>query len=584
MQLTSRLLFRLLPMQIFLALSSSLNSIISGLFATNFVGTDAMTAVGLYNPINMFIYAISTMLVGGATIMCGKYMGRDEQDKVQNVFSLGNLLALLVALVFIALLVVAGIFNLTGVLADNDPVVQPLFNRYLIGQSFGVLPLLLGNQLAAFLSIENKAGRTTVASFVYVAVNVALNFVFVAHFHMESFGLALASAIGSWAFFLVQAVYFLSPGAELKLLSRDINWGETMQIVKIGVPGAASYGYQTIRGLVVNELLMFYVGSEGVSGFTASDGLLRLGWTIPVGMMAVSRMVISISVGEEDKQTLADVMRNMFRRFLPLMCAIIAVVIACAVPLTKLYYRDASADVFGYTVWGFRLLPLSMPLSIICMHFTVYAQSMGKQVLVHLLSVLDGVICVASFTALLIPFVGMNSVYIANVLNGVVTTIVVFAYPIIKYKRLPRNMEEILVIPEGFGVEEDQRMDISVKSIEDVVSVARDVQTFCSERGVDRKRAYYAGLFLEEMAGNVIDHGFKKDNKNHSIDIRVAKKDDDVIMRIKDDCVPFDPATRRELTDPEDEAKNIGIRMVYKLTDRIEHKNMLGLNVLTVRI
>ena len=35
---------------------------------------------------------------------------------------------------------------------------------------------------------------------------------------------------------------------------------------------------------------------------------------------------------------------------------------------------------------------------------------------------------------------------------------------------------------------------------------------------------------------------------------------------------------------PEDITKNIGIRMVYSMTDNIDYQNILGLNVLTLRI
>ena len=225
-----------------------------------------------------------------------------------------------------------------------------------------------------------------------------------------------------------------------------------------------------------------------------------------------------------------------------------------------------------------------MPLSIICLHFACYAQSSGKQVLVHLLSLLDGVVCVAGFTALLIPGIGMNSIYIANILNGVVTAIVIVVYSIICNKRMPKNMDELMVIPDDFGVSEDERMDLSVRKIEEVTAVSTSVKTFCEKRGIDERRSYHASLFLEEMVGNVVDHGFTKDKKNHSVDIRVVHKNDDLILRIKDDCIPFDPADRRKMLDPADITKNIGIRMVYKLADRIEHKNMLGLNVLTVRL
>ena len=583
MRLTTHLLFRLLPMQILIALIGSVNSIVSGLFATNFVGTEAMTAVGLYTPLNMFIFAISTMLVGGATILCGKYMGRNEQEKVQNVFTLGNVLAIVIALLFVALYILFGAFDLTGFMT-KDPVVRPLFNSYLIGQSIGLAPLLLGNLMASFLSIENRANLSTVASFIYICVNVILNYIFVDKMQMQAFGLALASSLGLWVYFLVQAQYFLRKGAELSFFKGKLSCSEIGQIVKIGIPGAATYAYQTARAFIVNGLMLAYVGTEAVSAFTASDNLLRIAWALPQGMLAVSRMLISISMGEEDKQTLEDVMRNMFKRFLPLMASVCAVIIICAVPLTRLYYRDASDPVYMMTVWGFRILPLCMPLSVICMHFVCYAQASDKQVLVHLLSILDGVICVAGFTALLIPHIGMNSVYIANVLNGTVTTIVIIVYAVIMKKHFPKNMEDLMVIPEGFGVSDDEKMDLTVRRIDEVVTVSGEVGEFCRRRGLDDKRSYMAALFLEEMAGNVVEHGFTKDSKNHSIDIRVIHRDDDLILRIKDDCRPFDPGTRKELRDPSDITKNVGIRMVYRMAHHMEYKNMLGLNVLTVHI
>ena len=78
--------------------------------------------------------SISLILVGGSAILCGKYMGRNEQEKMQNVFSLNLALSLLIALLFITLFIVCGLFDLTGPITD-DPAVRPLFNRYLLGQA-----------------------------------------------------------------------------------------------------------------------------------------------------------------------------------------------------------------------------------------------------------------------------------------------------------------------------------------------------------------------------------------------------------------------------------------------------------------
>ena len=89
---------------------------------------------------------------------------------------------------------------------------------------------------------------------------------------------------------------------------------------------------------------------------------------------------------------------------------------------------------------------------------------------------------------------------------------------------------------------------------------------------------------MEEMAGNIVEHGFEKDNKKHYVDIRVVHKDDDVILRIKDDCVPFDPGERIKMADNDDLTRNIGIKMVFRTSKDVQYQNILGLNVLTIRI
>ena len=90
-KVVSRLMFRLLPIQILLAVVGSVNGMISSYFASNYVGVEAMGAVGVFSPIGMLIGALSAMLAGGSAILCGKYLGRNEQDKVQNMFSLNVL-------------------------------------------------------------------------------------------------------------------------------------------------------------------------------------------------------------------------------------------------------------------------------------------------------------------------------------------------------------------------------------------------------------------------------------------------------------------------------------------------------------
>lgn len=577
------LLFRLLPVQILIAAVGTVNSIVSGLFAGNFVGEAAMSAIALYGPIRLLMGALSVLLFGGSTILCGRYLGRNQQEKIQSLFSLDILLAAASGTVFCLVMLVISSSGLSAFMIQDDSV-RVVFNQYLLGQAVGVLPFFLGRLLSVFLTMRNQINQTTIASLIMIAVNALLNLLFVAVLHWGAFGSALAFSLGNWAFFAVQALYLLRGKDALHFALRRVSWSDCGQIIKIGLPGAASTIYQSVLGIFVNGLITAYVGSAGLSAYAASDSVLNFFWSIPAGMLAVSRMLFSISIGEEDRQTLTDVMRNMFRCFAPLMCAVSVVIILLAEPLTQQFFRNPSAPVYMMTVRGFQILPLSMPLSVICMHFVCYGQVSDKQALIHILSVLDGVICIAVFSTLLIPTLGMNGVYIANVLNGVVTLLTVIVYSVLKNRRIPRNTEDLMVIPDSFGVSEDDRMDLTVRSMDEVVLVSERVQQFCLEKGLDARRSALAGLAMEEMAGNVVRHGFQADKKKHSVDIRVVYKKSGVLLRIKDDCKPFDPGEWKKVTAPSDPASNIGIRLVFQIAESVEYQSVLGLNVLSIRI
>lgn len=582
-RMVTMLLFRLLPVQILLAAVGTVNGIVSGLFAGNFVGEAAMSAIALYSPIRLLMTALSTLLFGGSTILCGRYLGRNQQEKIQSLFSLDIFLATAAGAVFCLAMILISSSNLSTFLTHDDSV-RVVLNQYLLGQAVGVLPFFLGKQLSVFLTMRNEINVTTTASLIMITVNALLNLLFVTHLHWGAFGVALAYSLGNWAFFAVQAQYLLRRKDTPRFTLRQASWRDCGPIIKIGLPGAASAIYQSLLGIIVNGLITAYVGSAGLSAYAASDSILCFFWSIPAGMLAVSEMLLSISIGEEDRQTLTDVMRNMFRCFVPLMFLVSVGIILLAEPFTHQFFRDPSAPVYMMTVRAFQILPLSMPFSVICMHFVCYGQVSDKQLLIHILSVLDGILCIAAFTALLIPGLGMNGVYIANVLNGVVTLLTVFLYSILKNRRIPRNIEELMVIPDSFGVSEDNRMDLTVRSMDEVVLVSEKVQCFCLEKGLDTRRSALAGLAMEEMAGNVVSHGFPEDNKKHSVDIRIVYKKNGVLLRIKDDCKPFDPSARKKLTDPSDPVSNIGIRLVFKIAENIEYRSVLGLNVLSMRI
>ena len=120
--------------------------------------------------------------------------------------------------------------------------------------------------------------------------------------------------------------------------------------------------------------------------------------------------------------------------------------------------------------------------------------------------------------------------------------------------------------------------------MEEVTDVSRRVSEFCMNRGIDARRTFFASLCMEEMAGNIVEHGFEKDRKPHSVDIRVVHKDDRIILRIRDNCVAFDPSEYQNIMQLKENGENIGIKLVYSIAEQVDYQNLLGMNVLTIRI
>ena len=75
------------------------------------------------------------------------------------------------------------------------------------------------------------------------------------------------------------------------------------------------------------------------------------------------------------------------------------------------------------------------------------------------------------------------------------------------------------------------------------------------------------------------------DKKKHSIEVRVVHKGDDIILSLKDDCVPFNMEERAGLVKTQDDPEvGLGLRVIRGITKKAEYRLTLGLNVFTMAI
>lgn len=112
------------------------------------------------------------------------------------------------------------------------------------------------------------------------------------------------------------------------------------------------------------------------------------------------------------------------------------------------------------------------------------------------------------------------------------------------------------------------------------------VHSFCLAHGIDGSRTYAASLCLEEIASNVVEHGFQRGTKNHCL-IRVlwTKETDEITLRVRDDCPQFDFLQYcAQNAYSKETFANIGVHLVHKKAKELVYVSILNTNTLIITI
>ncbi len=415
-------------------------------------------------------------------------------------------------------------------------------------------------------------------------LNTLLDYYLVGVLNMDLFGLGLATTISNWAFLLIQLVYYFTPQASIRFSLQSIVASDTIDILKIGFPGALSQLCQMLRALFLNHAIIRYAGVAGMSAYSAVISVSGLYFAAIAGIGASSRILMSIYSGEEDRAGLTAVMKIALYKGMGLSIAVNLLFIALASPITGLFYPDSTTEAYRLALRGFRLFPVSMPLACFNIIFCNCFQCTGKVRFVDVLSVVDGVLGTVLTASVLYPLMGGMGIWATQIVNGLYAIILIIVHAWIINKNFKMDTESLMTLDPAIGVPAEDRLDVTVRSEKEVANISEEIIRFCKKHQIDERRAFYSGLCFEEMTGNIVQHGFTE-KKNNSVDIRVVYKgENELLLRLRDDCSPFNPREFSELFNPTDVTHNIGLRIVSRIARSMEYQNMLGLNVLTIRI
>ena len=576
-----KLYMKLLPVQIMLVIIGGINSLIDNAFAANLLTSGAMAVTGLFNPVVHFLNAVNVLVFGGAQVLCGKYLGKHMTERTGSIFSLD-----MVTIILFSILLTLICEVIPGPIAVALGASQNLTGdlvSYIRGFAIGLPFFCIGTQFTAFLQLEQQEKRSYIAVASMFVSNVFFNWLFIAVLHMGLFGLGLSTSISYFSFCLIQALYYFTGKSLLRFRLGSIRISDLPELLINGLPGALTQACIFFRGIILNHLIAQHIGEAGLSAFSAINSFGSVYWAVPAGVTSAVMVLGSVYAGEEDRNGLMVLIKTFLKRGVGLVMLVSLVFSACCIPLTRIFFRDPAAAVYSMAMMGFLLFPLSSPVSAIIVGLSNYYHCMQREKIVRTVSVIDGIAGPCFFAMILIPLLGMNGMWFSQILGGMVSILTLYVYAAV-YNRKPWcSLRDMMCFSDDFGVPDEDRIDISVRRMEEVINISCRVWDFCKAHGISSRQTYCGSLCVEELAGNIVRHGFC-DGKKHCIDIRVSCVKGDVMLSFKDDCRAFNPTEAAKLFDPDDKTHNIGLRIATRTTKKMSYQNTFGLNILTMVI
>ncbi len=579
-----RKIFRqMLVTQILSAMTVMLCMLVDSMMIGRFLGVDSMTAYGLANPVLLIFAAYGAMLSAGIQVMCGKTMGVGDREGTDACFSAAAVLALTVSVagMVLILLLVKPVCTLLG--AGRPGPDNPVFfltRDYLKGFIIGAPAFIVAQIMVPFLQISGNRLRLALAVVLMTVSDIAFDLLNVFVFHGGTLGMGLASSCSYYLALMVGLAYFFKKDCLFRLKLKAVTKKVCAELFRYGVPTVINSLAMVVLVFTLNKILLGVGGNKAVAAYSVISTVGNICYCFGSGVASVALLLAAIFYSDEDRTAIHTLVRTMSWYAFVLDAALIAAVLLLAPVLASLFLTDTAAK--AMTIRGMRLFCLSLLPCSLNTTFKNYYQGVDRVRFTELISLLQNVTFPVLAAFLLSRLLGTTGVWL-SFLGGELLTMGVICSVVWSKNRKPAVTAEVFaLLPRLFGVKDEDKIELTVRSREEAAEASVKAAEFCKAHGESARNSMLISLCVEEMVNNIVEHGFKPERKDQSVDVRILFKGSTRVIRIRDNCVNFDPVEYLKLHESDDPTAHIGIRMVMKMVKSANYVNSLGLNNLTL--
>lgn len=389
-----------------------------------------IAAVTLCAPILLIIMSIACIFGMGGSSVIARLLGEEnfaESGKTMNfcvyAMAAAGVLTLLAGLAFLHPLA-----RISGADAENIAYTCDYLKWIFAGAPF----IMLANGFVHLFRSIGLIQESTIGLVLGNAVNMALDYAFIAVLGWGTAGAALATSIG----FACATVYsigcMLREGRKgnplVPLAPKRFSPSAAMirGVVGIGIPGALITVLMSVSNIVLNNYIGIY-GSNAVASYGIAYKLDMIPILLSVGLSQGVAPLIGYCYGGHAQQRMRTIVTRTALYGILLGGVFTAVFILFGKPLAAIFLQDAA--LIEQTGYFLKILCLSAPMLGVINVVTSYFQALGKAVKSLTITVLRNAVLFIPGVMLLNHFGKLNGVIAAQpVVETVLTILCVWMY------------------------------------------------------------------------------------------------------------------------------------------------------------
>lgn len=399
----------------------SLYQSVDGLFISNLVGTDALSAVNIVYPFISVIIGIGIMLGTGGSAIIGINLGMNNDDEARKNFTRIVVLGLIVSTV-ISIFGYIFMDEILHLLGANERLMPYCVDYYKI-QIWFMPAMIVQIMFSNFFITASMPGVGLFLSTATGVTNAVLDYVFIKIFHMGIAGASLATVTGYLIPCVFALVYFtFVRKGDLYFVKSDFCLDTILKTCGNGSSELISNLAVSVTTLLINYTMLKLVGEDGVAAFTVVLYTQFLFTSIFMGFSEGVAPVISYNYGSQNREQF-DRITKICKNTIGYMSVLMILSAFIFAKQVVGIFIPADSSAYDITLLGYKIFSVNY----IFAGFNIYASNFFTAISNGKVSALISSLRTFVFTVLglvTLPYLFENGIWFAIPIAEMVTLVV----------------------------------------------------------------------------------------------------------------------------------------------------------------